>query len=937
MPHTTAPFEAPVSMHCKRCGHHNVTSLLFCESCLAPLQTTGDVGRDVVGRFFDDADLLEASSGGEISRGATVPQRVSLPWVAHVDKLAIAGRDAEIQRLTARVLEVIDGRKLQAVLVQGEAGSGRSRLVEALRERVATARPGTRVLVTSAQGAHRPYALLERLLRLRFDIPEYLGGTIAGERFERTVEAFYGDPAGAEVARTCGPMLGFHFWNEHDIDFEDRGEQHRRAREALDGLLVKDLAETPTVIAIDDAGEADEQSLEFLKRLAQDGTELPAAIVLSADRRGVNRRPWLGELVCLDLQPLALSVLESLARGALSGVVGVDDAAVHTLAQHANGRPGTLLDVLENLAAQGAIARDEAKRWAIVPGRLHELAARGQLRPSRGGRLDGLDDFELRTAALGAVFGQRFWLGGVVALLRNEDGATGQVRSVDRLNSDDTPDRVRKACLSLADRGLVMPERGALLPHETCFRFVEEPDIEVLLEQHDPAVLRQLSHRAAVWLQLVAGERATDLSDLLAPLWLRAGEEMHAGHVYLRAGERALDEFRHDQAKVLLERARELIPIDYAHVHTALLLGLGRLAETDGRWLEAEQHFRDALGLAWRFRARGKGALALQRLGRLLRAQGKIQPAVDHFMAAFKLYEAVGDVGGMGAVCDDLGRAWWIAGHMDQARHQLNRAAQFRERIGDRAGQASTLSNLGIVSLSLGHLDQARAWLQKAADIHRQNKNLVGLFEALNATCAVQVAAGEHDAAVSTMEEVHDLAKRIGNRRMVAMAQNNLGEVLLLASRLDEGEALLYKAVEGAGRLGDHALLSDAARNLAQAARRRNDQARALTWAKRAVAAATQANMTRARAASLRTLAEVHADAADLDAADDAFAKAEDAMQQAGEMRELQACLQAHAAFLTRVGKVDDARPLLERCDQLSAVPPVLPRRAPTPSKHKYP
>ncbi|MSP92118.1 MAG: tetratricopeptide repeat protein [Myxococcales bacterium] len=917
-------------MQCKRCGHHNVTSLLFCESCLAPLGTTGDVQRDVVGHFFDDADLLESSGSTEMSRGAAVPQRVVLPWRGEADKIALTGRDEETQRLVGAVRAALDARGLQAMLVQGEAGSGRSRLLDALRLQIGEQRPGTRVLMTSAQGMHRPYAMIERLLRLRFDIPDYLGGTIAGERFERTVESFYGDPAGADVARTCGPMLGFHFWNEHSIDFDDRAEQQRRAREALDSLIRKDLTHTATVIAIDDAGDADEQSLAFLQHLVVDGADLPAVIVLSSDRRGVNRRPWLGDLEKLELQPLKPAALDAIARRALNGVLGVDDSVLKVLAQHANGRPGTLLDELESLALHGAIVRD-ADNWRVLPARIRELAASGGLRSSRGGRLDGLDDFQLKVASLGAVFGQRFWLGGVVALLRGERAAS-DAKNVADLGRDETPERVRRACAGLVEKGQIVPERGAILPHETCFRFVAESDLESLLEQHDLQALQALSHRAAVWLQMVAGERAFELSDVLAPLWLRAGERTHAGHVCLRAGERALDEFRHDQAGVWLRQARELIPAEDAHVHTAVLLGLGRLAEFDGRAAEAEQHYRDALGLAWRFRARSKGAAALQRIGRLLRSQGKVQAAVDHFMAAYKLHEAVGNLGGMGATCDDLGRTWWIAGHMDPARQWLDRAAQLRGRLGDRAGQAHTLANLGLVSLSLGNLEQAAEWLEKAAEIHKENKNLVGLFEALNATCGVQVAGGQHDAAVSTMEEVHELARRIGNRRMIAMAQNNLGEVLLLASRIDEGEALLYKAVEGAGRLGDNAVLSDAARNLAQAARRRNDQDRALKWARRAVAAAQQLGMVRTRAASLRTLAEVHADVPDADAAHDAFLKSSQVLESAGEVCELVACLQAHAAFLTRVGRSAEAHALMEKCDRVTAIPSLAPRRTATPA-----
>lgn len=921
-------------MQCARCGHHNVSNFRFCEACLAPLSDGGS--DDVVGKFFDDADLIEAGQT-DASRGAAVPARFDLPWkqdtqdggAGWTHELAMAGRDAELAATVEGAVAAVQSRRLSALVVHGEDGSGRSRLLVSARERLLAKIPGARILVTTGQGAHRPFSLVERVLRLRFDIPDYLGGTIAGERFERSVEAFYGDPAGAEIARTCGPMLGFRFWQEHDIDFEDRAEQTRRAREALYNLMARDLADPPTILVIDDAGEGDAESLEFFAQLhgshdgpRGEGLEVPALLLLATDRRGAIRRPWLGNLPRVDLAPLPDPAMAAIAKQALAGVQGCDDAVLATLVKHANGRPGTLLDELEQLVKNGAITRDPDATppggWQLHADKLGELAARGSLVSGRGTRLGGLNDFQLQVLSMGAVLGTRFWLGGIVALLRQEsEGA----RSTQELGQDQTPEKVRRACHALIERGLALPEKTGPLPHETGYRLVEESDRASLLELHQPEALKMLSQRAAVWLQMVAGPRASELAEVLAPLWLTAGDPVHAAHLYLAAGERALDEFRPGDARICLEKARELAGPQYAHVHWAAAMGLGRLHEYDGRWQDAEKLYRDALEVAWRFRARGRGAQALRRLGRMFRTQGKAQHALEHLVAAMKLFEAIGDPKGLAATCDDIGRTYWTSGHTKPALSFLKKAAQYREKLGDRAGLGFTLTNLGIVSLSLGHLEQARAYLDKAVQMQRERKNLVGLFEALNGQGAFHVAASEVDAAVACMEEAHEIARRVGNRRMAAMIQNNLGEVLMLAGRLDEGETLLYKAVEGAGRLGDHALLSDAARNLAVAARRRNDGERALKWARRSVAAAQSSDVVRTRATSQRTLGEILADSEDVDGADEAFLRAEEWLEQAGEVHELMACLQAHAAFLTRFGRMEAANKLLSRCDVLEQVP----------------
>ena len=88
-------------MECPRCGHENVSSFRFCEVCLSPLMATEiaeHASSDVVGRFFAEADILEASPIVS-SRGAALPARFDLPWLPKGHRLGLLGRDAEVQTI----------------------------------------------------------------------------------------------------------------------------------------------------------------------------------------------------------------------------------------------------------------------------------------------------------------------------------------------------------------------------------------------------------------------------------------------------------------------------------------------------------------------------------------------------------------------------------------------------------------------------------------------------------------------------------------------------------------------------------------------------------------------------------------------------------------------------------------------------------------------
>ncbi|HAN30202.1 MAG TPA: hypothetical protein DCQ06_01270, partial [Myxococcales bacterium] len=319
----------------------------------------------------------------------------------------------------------------------------------------------------------------------------------------------------------------------------------------------------------------------------------------------------------------------------------------------------------------------------------------------------------------------------------------------------------------------------------------------------------------------------------------------------------------------------------------------------------------------WSYRTRAQGATALHRIGRLYRSRGRLEAALNHLTEAMKLYEAVGDTRGWAGVCDDMGRAYWLAGSLRDGLRLLHKAAQLRERDGDRTGLATTLTNLGILSMTGGSLERAKAYLERGVSLRREGRSPHGLLESLNALGALLLTSGEQEAAVAAMEEAYELSKRVGNRRMQGMLQNNLGETLIKSARLNEGETLLYKAVESAGRLGDHNLLSDASRNLAIAARQRNDRDRALKWAKRAVAAAQESDITRVRATAMTTLADVLSDEDDHDAANHAFTRAAQLWVDANDRSGLSETLQAHAAFHMRLGDTKAADELLARHEQL--------------------
>ena len=114
-------------MECPRCGHDNVSSFRFCEVCLAAL-SPGEAGdtstADVVGRFFAEADLLEASPV-VASRGTALPARFDLPWLPKGHRLGLLGRDAVVQAVADEIVAAKPTSDFDARVAQAATTSER--------------------------------------------------------------------------------------------------------------------------------------------------------------------------------------------------------------------------------------------------------------------------------------------------------------------------------------------------------------------------------------------------------------------------------------------------------------------------------------------------------------------------------------------------------------------------------------------------------------------------------------------------------------------------------------------------------------------------------------------------------------------------------------------------------------------------------------------
>jgi len=314
--------------------------------------------------------LVRASGGGRRSA-----QRHLTPLV---------GREEEIAMLMRRWERAQQGDG-QLVMIVGEPGLGKSRLIEEFHGRLRDVPHTWAEWSCSQLLQNTPLHPVTEWGRTRFG-----GGEISAERqladLENTLALIKLDPS--ENIRLLAPLLDIPLPRERALNLPPE-ELRRRQLAALTAFLMAGARTQPVVLAVEDAHWADPTTVDVLRGIAERGALAPLFLVITA--RPEFRAPWgvrshhgTISLVPLDRHQVQHMVSELASRHGLSKDV------VESVAQRTGGVPLFVEEVTRLLLERG-------EQGGIPPTLQHSLMARlDRLGPAR------------EVAQIGAVIGRDF-------------------------------------------------------------------------------------------------------------------------------------------------------------------------------------------------------------------------------------------------------------------------------------------------------------------------------------------------------------------------------------------------------------------------------------------------------------------------------------------------------------------------------------------------
>ena len=790
------------------------------------------------------APVVDATGHGEhVLKGIARPVsvwRVTGPRVMPAERTHFVGRASELAQLVAALVQVRDGGLGVAIVVRGEAGIGKSRLVDELHERAGALGFGTLAGRALDFGVGKGQDAIASVLSaaLRVALAASVDERLAAVRQARArgwvtddEEVFVNDLLDLPQP----PALKAVF------EAMDHAGRVRRASDALCAVLGRAARVQPVLVVLEDLHWASEDVLRHASAVAAATAQCPLMLLLTTRRDGDPLGPaWRSAATGstgfdIELAPLRPEDARQLAAG-------MADRATRRVADCIARAEGNPLFLEQLLRAQSAAAS--------LPPTIQSLVLE---------RLDRLADDHRRMIQAASVIGKRFTLESVQALevqappncdvlleadLVRRDGAAFlfshaliqeavyastlksrrrelhrraaawfgdaepvlQAEHLDRADDARAPaaylvaarrelERYRyEAALRWADRGAVLCAQGTS-GHGAGAGSADETadDTACALALLRGEALREM------------GRSADSITAFSAAVAL-AAHELQRCHAWLglAAGHRVTGDF--GQAMDALRQAQPIaealdLPIECSKIHHTrgnLLFAQGKASECEGQHQLALQHARRSGSVECE-------ALALSGLGDAQYAGGRMRAALVYFERCVALCEGRGWMRIEGPNRCMTGHCLWYLNRMGEAINEARRACADAAQHGVVPVQVFAQTSLVQFLGEAGRNDEAeRACdvglaLARAAGSRRYESTLL-LWLA-----GIRLGRAQPDAARQYLEAALELARETGLGFIGAPLYGRMARAVPGAAErehfLREGEALLRHPGLAHGRL----------------------------------------------------------------------------------------------------------------------------------------
>ena len=715
------------------------------------------------------------------------------------------GRKAELKVLQNAFEAGRSQQNLQFVLVNGDRGIGKTRLLQEFSTQVQL--EGGKVFSLNSSDTKKiPYGLIVEMIR---QIGVFTPTDVELSEDEAAIWRFI-------LTSERGKNIPIVFENKAQI-FDVFVRLLERFTAAIHKNLKKDETRLPLLVILDDFQSASKSIHEFIRYLLYNGSSIKILLTGIIARDVVNLqkfyRAFQSEKIFhwLDLNALNQTDFQAFLSQKFTRVRNFD-ALANDLCRQTSGNPLYTEYLLQYLIDKQAIVR-EGNNWLWkgmgdglgIPGAITELFR------SRWDKLEPAAQFLMQAIVF---HGEAVLFSFLQAFFETEK------------------EQFLKSIEQLLASGLILRE---VVDKKSTLRLAQQSWTDFVEEITPPAKAKSIHQH---WLHVIEEnilEMSNDWVVRLAYHALRSGETEKARNYLPKAADYTRSMFDFSQAVQLYLEYLKLLSREDFEERELVREKLADIYEQQGDFEKSLEIIQDVLkdyevsklstGKIWDWKFRKVDIL--QKMGRIddvlnflttqhkawtslsykwhakghfelgwiYRLKGNFEKAHENYALALDLFKKSSSDADLGYTYNRIGVTYLIQNELDDAEEALVKSLEIFNKISHLRGLAHVHNNLGILYRQKGDSGRALKHYQNCLKIRRATRDISFLPQVLNNLANLQYYEGKWREAFEAYQEVLKVSQGLGLLETTASVLDNLGMLSLYFGHIDEALLFGKKAV----------------------------------------------------------------------------------------------------------------------------------------------
>lgn len=794
----------------KRSEYTALGRVVNMSSKLAEKASWGDIVADetVFNRIKSDFNMLRMS---ETPVGIGIPERYVLVSkkdsddVFRRDKTEMIGRKEELKNLLEIAKRHREGDFWGTVCVTGEAGIGKSKLLEKFTDSLVREKFNVFSLPCGdPQG--KPFGPFIRFLKDYFNISDSDSESLCLVRFQDKIFDLKNKLAGIfgadsdflknieYISKWIGNLAGIKHFSD-DLSVYEPKDKYDNTVSALIYFFSAEAFVRPVIAEATDAAKMDEDSRFVFESIFKRSKRFPFMLLL--ETRSIEPFTGLlfgdnGEVHNFNLSPLdelqSRECFFSFCRA-----LNIENRMNKFRRSYLNSMilktAGNPL-FIENMALFLSYKSTELPYQTEADDKLDQSVP-SEIEHIILARFDALDSETKDALRIASVIGQIF------SKEMFSDIFMEHFPEIDPLNS-----------LSNCQKQNFLEFSG----NSYCF---SNPLIREIIYGIQPkSFLQKIHYSAARCLERDHIDDRSHLEEITAH-FSKSGYREKSLEYLMKTSEYLHENFHESRALTLLNEAEKISDRKDSALVNKILFLTGSALKNLGKWDKSSHVFRKALTSAYKNRMVKEYAENLESLSSLFRRTGKSCKSENYAKRALKLATKAEDEKLIFMSNNDLGLLHYRKGEYDNALFHFEKCERILNRTPDKKELTKVLNNISLIHAEKEELDTALEKALEALDISSQTGdlrteslvllNLGGIYHAM---CNFQEAEKYYVRSL-------DLKKKIGDTPGMVIVKCNIGVIKKDLGRLDEAEKIFEECTDINTQIGNNRNLAVNLINLA--------------------------------------------------------------------------------------------------------------------------